>query len=179
MNSAIAKNDPVRIYSCLIYGISTIGIYFISTVYHWSREPHKEFFRTLDYVGIYLKIAGNYTPYAILAIGGMKGWAIMVAVWSLALTGIIQEVTLRSKKRKCSNVIYFLMSASVLPVIHQLYSAVPILGFGLIMLGFLSYFIGFFVWLNDHRIPHGHGIWHLLVIGGSTCQFLTLWLFVV
>lgn len=179
MATAISKQDPVRILSCAIYGVTTIGIYIISTLYHGSRGEKKDMFRRLDYIGIYLKIAGNYTPYMILAIGGLKGFTVLASVWALAAIGILQEFALRSKHRTISNLIYLSMSALAIPVLQQLATAVHTWGFALIMLGFLSYAIGFVVWLNDHKIPHGHGIWHLFVIGGSTCQYLCLWLYVV
>jgi hemolysin III len=179
MYTAISKGDNTRILSCAIYGVTTIGIYIISTLYHGVSGPKKDVLRKLDYIGIYLKIAGNYTPYMILAIGGIQGYTILVSVWLLAGLGILQEVALRSKKRTLSNLIYIIMSARALPVLKNLATSVAPMGFALIMLGFLSYAIGFYFFINDEKIRHGHGIWHLFVIGGSTCQYLCLWLYVV
>jgi len=31
---------------------------------------------------------------------------------------------------------------------------------------------------TDHKLRHGHGIWHLFVLAGSICHFLTVLLFV-
>jgi hemolysin III len=179
MSTAISKGDPTRILSCAIYGVTTIGIYIISTLYHGSSGPKKDVLRKLDYIGIYLKIAGNYTPYMILAIGGIQGYTILVSVWLLAGLGILQEVALRSKNRSLSTLIYVIMTALALPVLKNLATAISPVGFALLMTGFLSYAIGFYFFLNDEKIRHGHGIWHLFVIGGSTCQYLCLLIYVV
>jgi hemolysin III len=179
MMNAFMKHDVSRLVTCTIYGLSTIGIYAMSTLYHSSFGIKKNLYRKLDYMGIYLKIAGNYTPYAILAIQGKQGWSVLAAVWIFAIIGITQEIIFESKRRWLSNVIYLVMSACVVPVLHVLMKAVPLYGFALIMLGFLSYLVGFYFFLNDEKIKHGHGIWHLFVMGGSFCQYLCLLIYIV
>lgn len=179
MFSALLKHDMSRIITCSIYSISTVGIYIISVLYHASHGPTKQLFRRLDYIGIYLKIAGNYTPYMILAIQGLRGWTVLSTVWTLAAAGILIEIFFKPDNRLVPNMIYLTMSSTVLPVIHILARSVPPLGFAMIMLGFLSYAVGFYFFLNDDKIPHGHGIWHMFVIGGSACQYMCLLMYVV
>lgn len=177
--TAINKADLSRIATCIVYGISTVGIYALSVLYHSAHQSKKDFFRKLDHIGIYLKIAGNYTPYMILAVNGLAGWSVLTIVWSLAIVGIFYDVFVKSKTRFIQNCIYIAMSATVLPVINRLMMGLGMTGFGLVMLGFLFYAIGFLVFLYDEKIKHGHGIWHMLVLGGSGCQFVCLWMFVV
>lgn len=179
LHTAIVKADFSRIVTCIIYGISTVGIFALSVLYHSARQDKKEFFRKLDHIGIYFKIAGNYTPYMILAVNGLAGWSVLTVVWSLAIVGIFYDIFVKSKTRFIQNCIYVAMSATVIPVIQRLLMSVGIMGFGLVMLGFLFYAIGFLVFLHDEKIKHGHAIWHLLVIGGSASQFLCLWLYIV
>jgi hemolysin III len=71
------------------------------------------------------------------------------------------------------------MALAVLPVLKNLVDALPIQGFALIMAGYISYAVGFYFYLNDNRIKHGHGIWHIGVIGGTLFQYLCLVLYVV
>ncbi|HWU44519.1 MAG TPA: hemolysin III family protein [Bdellovibrio sp.] len=179
MCTAMAKHDMLREITCAIYSLSTLGIYAISTLYHGSVGPRKDILRKMDYIGIYFKIAGNYTPFMILAIQGLRGWAVVVAIWSFAVGGILMELYLPLKSRFLPNIVYLIMSSMVLFVIHVLVQTVAPEGFALIMLGFLSYAVGFYFFLNDERIPHGHGIWHMFVIGGSLCQYLCLLMFIV
>jgi hemolysin III len=179
LSNAVAKDDFSAVVACVIYGISTVGVYVLSVLYHSAHESQKVFYRKLDHIAIYFKIAGNYTPYMILAVHGLPGWSALTAVWSLAIIGIYVEVFINPKGRTFSNIIYLSMASMVLTVIHKLIQAVPLEGFLLVMLGFLFYFIGFLVFLNDEKIKHGHGIWHMLVIAGSFCQYLCLLIYVV
>ncbi len=178
MYLAVVRHDIPRIITFTIYGISTVLIYIISVLYHSAQGEQKRMFQRLDYIGIYFKIAGNYTPYMILAISGMAGYSILLVVWALALIGIYLEVFRRPKSATLRNILYVTMSATVIPVLSQLYHAVSLWGFALIMFGFLAYAVGFVFFLFDEKIKHGHGIWHMFVITGSMCQYLCLLMYV-
>lgn len=176
---AMSKNDVVELGAVIIYAITTVGLYLASTVYHGSHGNIKNLLRRLDYIGIYLKIAGNYTPFMIILLRGTAGWATLAVVWSLALVGIIHEFNLGKKTRRYSLLIYGVMSLAVLPVVKNLIDALPPAGLGLILAGYISYAIGFYFFINDHRIKHGHGLWHIGVIGGTLFQYLCLVIYVV
>lgn len=175
---AVAKEDMARFLSFAIYGVTTVGLYCISTLYHGSNGVTKDFFRHLDHMGIYLKIAGNYTPYAVLVFQGTSSWIILGTVWGLALIGIVQELFFESKTRRLSVGIYAVMSASFVPLASELYHALPPLGFAIVMVGFISYSIGAFFFFNDHRYKYGHEFWHVGVVGGSLCHYLGLLFYV-
>lgn len=176
---AISKNDLMELIAVVIYAITTIGLYLASTFYHGSKGQIKDLLRRVDYIGIYLKIAGNYTPFMILLLRGPAGWGTLTVVWSLAFLGILHEFNLGKKTRRYSLIIYGVMSLAVLPVAKNLIDALPLPGLLLILAGYMSYFVGFYFFMNDHRIKHGHGLWHMGVIGGTFFQYLCLVLYVV
>lgn len=175
---AISKNDLLEIIAFSIYAITTVGLYSASTLYHGSNGAIKNLLRRLDYIGIYLKIAGNYTPFMILLLRGSGGWVVLSAVWLLAAIGIVHEFNLGKKTRRYSMIIYGVMTLAVLPVTKHLVDALPPQGFALILAGFASYGVGFYFYINDERIKHGHGLWHLGVIGGTLFQYLCLLMYV-
>jgi hemolysin III len=179
MYLAVARHDIPRIITFTIYGVSTVLIYIISVLYHSAHGEQKKIFQRLDYIGIYFKIAGNYTPYMILAISSIAGYSILLVVWTLAILGIYLEVFRKPKGATMRNILYVIMTATVIPVLSQLYHAVSLWGFALIMLGFLAYAIGYVFFLFDEKIKHGHGIWHMFVLTGSMCQYLCLLMYVV
>lgn len=179
LHLAISKNDLAEIIAVIIYAVTTVGLYLASTFYHGSQGSIKNLLRRLDYIGIYLKIAGNYTPFMIILLRGAAGWATLAVVWTLALIGILHEFNLGKKTRRYSLIIYGVMSLAVLPVVKHLIDALPPAGLGLILAGYISYAIGFYFYLNDHRIKHGHGLWHIGVIGGTLFQYLCLVIYVV
>ena len=171
---AVIKQDPTRLIAFFIYSITTVGLYFVSALYHGSSGSHKNFLRHLDYLGIYLKIAGNYTPYALIALSGLSQIYILITVWSLALFGVCWELLTKSKIRAISFATYGVMSISVIPVLRDLIQSIPPLGFTMILMGYISYAIGVFFFANDERIKHGHGIWHMFVIGGTTLHYFCI-----
>ncbi|MBS1971444.1 MAG: hemolysin III family protein [Bdellovibrionales bacterium] len=176
---ASEKHNMVELLSVAVYAITTVGLYSASTLYHSSHGTIKDLFRRMDYIGIYLKIAGNTTPFMIILMRGISGWATLAVIWGLALVGIIHEFNLGKKTRRYSLIIYGVMALAVLPVLKNLVDALPIQGFALIVAGYISYAIGFYFYMNDTRIKHGHGIWHIGVIGGTLFQYLCLILYVV
>ncbi|MFM6928575.1 MAG: hemolysin III family protein [Bdellovibrio sp.] len=179
MRSAVLSHDSEKIFTCFIYCFSTVLIYVISTLYHSSNGPKKDVFRRLDYIGIYLKIAGNYTPFMILAIRGLPGYSVLMVVWAIAAVGVMIEAFFKPENRLVPNLLYLSMCATVIPVLSKLFAAVHPLGFFLIMLGFASYGVGFLFFLNDEKIKHGHGIWHMFVIAGTAAQYFCLLMYVV
>lgn len=175
---AAAKGDPLRIFSFSIYGLTTVGLYCASTLYHGSNGQSKEFFRKLDYSGIYFKIAGNYTPFMLITLKGFSGWSILAFVWLLAGFGVTQELMIGQRTRRWSFAIYGLMSLASIAVIDELARALPLGGFLWILGGYLCYAIGAFFFFNDERIKHGHAIWHVCVVAGAACQYLCLLFYV-
>lgn len=174
---AVSKQDNWRLVSFSVYALTTIGLYLVSAIYHGTQGEKKVFFRKLDYIGIYLKIAGAYTPYAILALGGTVGWTILAFVWTLALFGVYWEAFVPQKNRRVSFTLYAVMAITVLPALKKLMDSLPTPGFALVMLGFLAYGIGCYFFINDEKIKHGHGLWHLFVMVGTACQFLCVLLY--
>lgn len=176
---ASEKHNMAELLSVAVYAITTVGLYSASTLYHSADGSIKDLYRRMDYIGIYLKIAGNMTPFMIILMRGLSGWLILALIWGLALVGIFHEFNLGKKTRRYSMIIYGVMSLSILPVLKNLVDALPPTGFALIMAGYISYAIGFYFYLNDERIKHGHGLWHIGVIGGTLFQYLCLVMYVV
>lgn len=175
---SLAKGDWTRFLTFAIYSITTVSLYCFSSLYHGSSGAAKDFYRQLDHVGIFLKIAGNYTPYAVLVLHGSSSWITLVTVWGLAGFGIFQELFLNMKTRRLSYILYALTSATITPFISELYHGIPPMGFFIIMAGFVSYVIGAYFFFNDKRYKHGHEIWHVGVVCGSLCHYLPLLLYV-
>lgn len=174
---AASKQDSWRLFSFSVYAFTTVGLYLISTLYHAAPNTKKGFYRKLDYIGIYLKIAGNYTPYAILALRGDVGWLVLGVVWTLAFMGIVWEIWAPQGKRNLSFIIYGVMSVTVLPALKNLMDALPPAGFAMVLAGYASYALGCYFFFNDERIKHGHGMWHLCVMAGTAFQFLCVLLY--
>ncbi|MCP1771873.1 hemolysin III [Neisseria perflava] len=178
---AVSQGDGYKLAAAITYGISLFLLYFGSTLYH--SIPHtkaKAVLQKVDHCMIYLLIAGSYTPFTLVTLHGGWGWSLFGVSWGLALFGIIQELTigLKSEKRILSLVIYVVMGWLILVAMYPL--AKVLLGAGLfwLALGGVLYSAGIYWFVNDTKIKHGHGIWHLFVLGGSLAQFICIYFYV-
>jgi hemolysin III len=168
---AARVGDPWKIVSFSVYGAMLVGVYVFSTLYHSLRGRAKKVLRKFDHCSIYLLIAGSYTPFALVSLRGPWGWSLLGAVWALALLGIAQEIWLAKDKRVLSLVIYLLMGWLALVAIVPLWLALTPAGFAWLAAGGALYTGGIAFYATDHRVRHGHGLWHLFVLGGSVCHF--------
>jgi hemolysin III len=63
--------------------------------------------------------------------------------------------------------------------LKPLLASLPIAGFWWLLAGGLCYTGGVVFYALDKRIAHGHGIWHLFVLAGSLCHFLSIFFYVL
>ncbi|MCP1660679.1 PAQR family membrane homeostasis protein TrhA [Neisseria perflava] len=178
---AVSQGDGYKLAAAITYGISLFLLYFGSTLYHSiPYTKAKAVLQKVDHCMIYLLIAGSYTPFTLVTLHGGWGWSLFGVSWGLALFGIIQELTigLKSEKRILSLVIYVVMGWLILVAMYPL--AKVLLGAGLfwLALGGVLYSAGIYWFVNDTKIKHGHGIWHLFVLGGSLAQFICIYFYV-
>ncbi|RYF54979.1 MAG: hemolysin III family protein, partial [Comamonadaceae bacterium] len=171
---AAGLGDPWKIVSFSIYGAMLVALYVFSTLYHSVWGPAKQVLRKIDHCMIYLLIAGSYTPFALVSLRGAWGWSLLGAVWTLAILGIVQEIWIAKGARVLSLVIYVVMGWLALVAISPLWLALKPAGFAWLAAGGLLYTVGILFYAMDGKLRHGHGVWHLFVIGGSACHFFTV-----
>ena len=175
---AARLGDPWKIVSFSVYGAMLVFLYVSSTLYHSLRGRSKEILRKFDHCAIYLLIAGTYTPFTLVSLRGAMGWSLFGTVWGLALLGIVQEIWLARGMRIMSLVIYVLMGWLALIAVSPLLAALGRGGFAWLAAGGLLYTVGIAFYATDERLRHGHGVWHLFVLGGSACHYVTVLLYV-
>ncbi len=175
---AALRGDPWKIVSFGIYGATLVLLYLFSTLYHGIRRG-KAVLRKFDHGAIYLLIAGSYTPFTLVTLRGALGWTIFGVVWGLALVGIVTDLLLAGRRRIIPVVIYLVMGWLAVVAYRPLLRVLPMNGFWWLLAGGLLYTGGVVFYALDKRLPHGHGIWHLFVLGGSIAQFVAIFLYVL
>ncbi|MDO8653520.1 MAG: hemolysin III family protein [Undibacterium sp.] len=166
--------DPWKLVSVAIYGVTLVLLYSFSALYHSFRGPIKNLLRKLDHHGIYLLIAGSYTPFCLVTLRGPWGWWLLSAVWGLAVLGSLQELRKQSGARILSVVIYVVMGWAALAALVPLKQALGSDGFAWVAAGGLLYTVGIIFYALDTRLRHAHGIWHLFVIAGSAAHYYAI-----
>jgi len=166
--------DPWKVVSVSIYGATLVLLYSFSGLYHSLRGRAKNILRELDHHGIYLLIAGSYTPFCLVTLRGPWGWSLFGLVWGLAVLGSLQELRPRSEARILSVVIYVVMGWVALAALFPLLEALGPAGFAWVAAGGAFYTIGIVFYALDTRLTHAHGVWHLFVIAGSASHYLAI-----
>jgi hemolysin III len=176
---ACLRGDVWHIVSFSIFGVGMIMVYTSSTLFHSFRNVKiKSILNIIDHSAVYLLIAATYTPFTLVTIRGPWGWSIFGVVWAAAIAGIILKIFFIGKYRTLSTLLYVAIGWVLLIAIKPLYASLPTPGFWLLMAGCFTYSIGviFFLW---RKLPFGHSIWHLFVLGGTICHFFAIILYVL
>jgi hemolysin III len=174
VTSSALHHDAWKVVSSVVYGTTLVLLYTISTLYHSLRGPAKAVLQRLDYCAIYLLIAGSYTPFALVTLRGPWGWTLFGVNWALAVIGIAQELWIGHRTRLFSLLIYVVMGWLVLIAMGPLAAALPAPGLWWLVAGGALYTVGIGFFLFDEKVRHFHGIWHLFVLAGSACQFVSI-----
>lgn len=175
----VFSSSGTEILSAILFGITLILLYTSSTLYHAiTNEKAKKILQILDHCTIYLLIAGSYTPYALLTIGGTSGWLIFAIIWISALVGIILNTINLSKFRILSIILYVAMGWAIIFYLPQLLDNLDKGGLILLVAGGLSYTLGIVFYIIK-KIPYFHSVWHLFVLGASICHILSVLIYVI
>jgi hemolysin III len=176
---AVSRGDPWRTASFSLYGAALVTQYVSSFLYHSAQGPAKSLLRNIDHCAIYLLIAGTYTPFSLVTLRGSWGWPLFAAIWSLAALGLVQEIWFTKCSRLLSLGIYLLMGWLAILAVVPLIAAMTYKGFAWLTAGGLLYTGGIYFYVASKKgMRHGHGIWHLFVLGGSACHYLAVLFFV-
>jgi len=175
---AARHGSAMDVVAMSIYGTTLILLYLISTLYHSLKGKAKHVFHVLDHCGIYLLIAGTYTPFALLLLGGEQGWLIFTIVWTLAAIGVFKDWRFHRRYRPISYVLYIGMGWMIVFFWNALEASLPTPGIVWLFAGGVFYTAGLTFLGLSKRVAHTHGIWHICVMAGSLCHFIVMLLYV-
>ena len=175
-----ARHGAINVISGIIYGISLIILYTMSTLYH-SFKPNlaKKVFRVFDHCCIFLLIAGTYTPFTLITLNGINGWIIFTVIWACAILGIVFNSINLEKFKKISFILYLIMGWTVLVDIKSLIANLDPTGLKLLVVGGITYTLGALVYLVGHKVKYMHSIWHFFVLTASVLHFFCIFLYVL
>ncbi len=174
----VQSGDPWIIVSFVVFGLTIVLLYTMSTLYNSFSPPKlKRLFQLLDHVSIYLLIAGTCTPYMLISLRHDDGFLMLSIVWLLALIGILSEIfTSGTKIKVIQMLIYLAMCWSCSFQLDSLREVIPEAGIVLLIAGGLAYTTGIIFYLLDlfDKLTHAHGLWHFFVLAGSIVHFISI-----
>lgn len=170
----VSLPDPERVATGLVFGLTALGMFVTSVIYHASDRPeHKQVLRKLDHSAIYLLIAGTYTPITLVAMESAWGWALFGIIWTLAVIGVAAKLWLGFRYPKLSVGMYLGMGWLAVVAIKPMWDALTGAQLAWMLAGGLLYTAGvpFYVWKSRR---YTHAVWHLFVLGGVACHFMAV-----
>ena len=177
---AVTHGGGLLLAAALIYSITMVVEYLMSTLYHAIAVPAaKRVFKVLDHCGIYLYIAGCYAPYCLVTLINNNGIPLCIFVWVVALAGIVAEAFWVNRPRWISALLYLMQGWAVVVCIPALWTLLDPIGFWLLVVGGIGYTIGAVFYTCTKKKKYMHSVFHLWVLAGSIFQFFSIYLFVL
>ncbi|MGN1194811.1 MAG: hemolysin III family protein [Acutalibacteraceae bacterium] len=170
------------IISGVIYGISMIIVYVISSVYH-GLDPDKAYkgkvvLRVLDHCDIYGLIVGTFAPIALTGlrqVNPIVAWVSLSLVLLTAAIGTVFTAIDFSKFKVISYGAYFVAGWSVIMTVRQMLLAFSKEFIILLIVGGVVYTSGMiFYGLQYKGYKYCHSIFHLFILAGSIIHFIAI-----
>ena len=155
---------PLSIACLAIYGAGLLAVFAFSAGYHLIEIPAwKDVLRHFDRSAIFVMIAGTYTPFAIVKMGGVWGYSLLALVWAVAIIGIVLQRRLPRRYHWTITALYLIQGWAVLLALDPLLSAVSMRVLILLGIGGSLYTLGvvFHLWRS---LPYQNAIWHGFVL---------------
>ena len=168
----IDGSNQQTIIGITVFGLSSISLYSSSCIYHYYNASEdnkiKLILRKLDHSMIYVLIAGTYTPICLSYLEFPHSLYFLIAIWLIAIIGIIIKLFWMRAPRFVSTIFYLLMGWALIFDLPA-FSDVPLGCFGLIAAGKPNWFKNFGF----------HELFHIFVMVGSAFHFLAVIIYIL
>ena len=151
------------IVSGIIFGISMIFLYTMSSIYHGlsPKKLSKKVMQIMDHCAIFVLIAGSYTPFALCTLG-------------ITLNAIDLK-----KYKIFSMICYLVMGWCIIIKANLLPELLTMPGFILLLLGGIIYTIGAVLYGLGKKHKYIHSIFHLSVFFGNLLHVICILMYVI
>ena len=140
----VKSNNSSEYIATSIYSCAVMMMFGFSALYHrfnWNKVEQRQF-RKLDHIGIFLMIAGTFTPFCLLVLPWSSGFILLILIWAIALFGILQVLFIPDLNRMIRASIYIGMGLIALPYMSEMFKVFSTANTVLIIIGSFLYIIG-------------------------------------
>ncbi len=163
------RSDPVAVLGASIYGVTLVLMLTFSALYNMiEHDDWSAFLRRLDHSGIYVKIAGTYTPFLLLS--GTQPTGLLIGLWFSATLGSALKMFDPNRFRWFGLALYLLMGWAAVWAGQSMLAELSPTVITLMIAGGLVYTAGVAFYLLDW-LPFHNTIWHVFVLVGSVLFF--------
>jgi hemolysin III len=182
----VAAAPDARGFAAAAFAVSASVMLGTSALYHrvrWSPS-RRLWMRRADHAGVFLLIAGTYTPVALVSLHGAWRSSVLAVVWSGAAVATLTKMCWVQAPKWLSAAIGILLGwvgVVALPQLARSEGLVPVL---LLAAGGIAYTLGAIVYVRRRpdplpRVFGYHELFHALTIVALACQYVAIAVFVV
>lgn len=180
--------STVAVAAMMVFAMSMVCLYGASALYHSVNVTGKvlKVFKKIDHMMIFVLIAGSYTPVCMLILDHELGYPLLIAVWSIALAGILIKFFWVTCPKWFSSMLYIAMGWVCIFVFGELLETLPRPAFLWLLAGGLIYTAGGIIYAlkcpifnSRHKWFGSHEIFHVFVMAGSICHFIFMYNYVL
>ena len=182
----LAADSPRGIVGGALFGASLVILYSTSAMYHVLPLGRRlrGLVRRLDHSNIYLFIAGAYAPFALKLLSNSWGIPVMSVVGGLALVGLILTLSAPSAPRWIRVGLYLALGWVGIVAISELISALPLRGFGLLVLSGVLFTAGGAIYAARRPDPFPrvfgyHEVFHAMQLAATALIYLVVVVYVL
>jgi hemolysin III len=171
--------------AAIVFAASVVACFGASALYHrptWTPSV-RAWLARLDHAGVYVLIAGAYTPFAFLVMS--PGWAVPVlaVVWGGALLGVLLKLFWYSAPKWLSATIALALGWVGAAAFSQLLK-LQLPGVLLVVAGGILYTVGAIVYVLRRPDPVPgvfgyHEVFHVLTLAATACVYVSIAFFVL
>ncbi len=182
----LSRGNRRKRHSLVCYGLTMAFAYAASALYHALPLPREqlEYLRLLDHTGIYLFIAGTYTPVLRVLMPNGFGKTLLTVIWLEAVIGVVLKWLVPLAPYPLTVSVYIAIGWTGVLAFVELIRLLGFRAMGWGLAGGLCYTIGAILdalkWpvVYPGLVGH-HEVFHLLVIAGTFCHFTFIMRYVV
>lgn len=176
---SVARGDVGLIAGLMVYAVGLLAMLGFSTAYNFASPRWQPTLRRLDHAGIFLMIAGSYTPFTTQRFEDPV-WSIgfTALVWVLALGGVVAKLFAPRLNDVFWSVVYVIFGWLAVVAIQPMVTGVSPIALGLLVAGGLIYTLGCFIFVRQ-GLPFRRAIWHGFVVAGAGAHYAAVMVGVV
>ena len=175
---AVRAGSISRVVGVSIYGAGVLAMLAFSTAYNFAKAKYRPVLRRLDHAGIFLMIAGSYTPFTIHNLTGAWAWGMTAAVWGIAGIGALGKLFAPKVDRKLWVAVYLALGWLVVIALKPMIDSVYWVALLLLVAGGLLYSTGVIFYVNK-RLKFARAIWHGHVVAAAAAHWTAVLIGVV
>jgi hemolysin III len=182
----VGAEGPRRQTAAAVFAASVVACFGASALYHrvtWTPRM-RLWMRRVDHAGVYLLIAGTYTPVCLLVLDGAWRLVVLAIVWAGSAAAVVLKFAWVAAPKWLAAVIGILLGWVVVVVLPQLVIRLSPVAMVLLGLGGVAYTVGAIVYARRRPDPAPtvfgyHELFHALTIIGVACQYVAISFFII